>query len=142
MAEVVQNAENEFWRAPIAAGASAQAPSGQAFVEACDRCSTEFVIGAVFCHVCGAARHAQPVTVAPRRWTRYLEFHFIQERLGLPTASFIAFFLGIGFLLAAAITGFIFSAATVLDWQAVQVWRIEWLLAAVAAFVGGILLRK
>ena len=27
-----------------------------------------------------------------------------------------------------------FSARTVLDWQAIQLWRIEWLLAAVAAF--------
>jgi hypothetical protein len=30
----------------------------------------------------------------------------------------------------------------VLEWQAVQVYRIQWLLAAVAAFVGGLLLRK
>jgi hypothetical protein len=142
MAEVIQNTENEFWRAPMAVGATAQTPAGPTFVEACDRCSTEFVMGAAFCHVCGAPRHPQPEIVAPRHWTRYLEFHFIQDRLGLPTASLVAFFLGIGFLLAAAITGFIFSAATVLDWQAVQVWRIEWLLAAIAAFVAGILLRK
>ncbi|HYL12757.1 MAG TPA: hypothetical protein VEV41_06965 [Terriglobales bacterium] len=142
MAEVIQNAENEFWRAPMAVGSTAQAPAGQTFVEACDRCSTEFVMGAAFCHVCGAPRHPQPVIVASRSWTRYLEFHFIQDRLGLPTTSFVAFFLGVGFLLAAAITGFIFSASTVLDWQAVQLWRIEWLLAAIAAFVAGILLRK
>jgi len=134
MAEVVQNADHEFWRAPMTA--SAQAPTGQTFVEACDRCSTEFVMGAAFCHVCGASRHPQAII------TRYLQFHFIQERLGLPTVSLVAFFLGIGFLLAAAVTGFIFSASTVLDWQAVQVWRIEWLLAAVAAFVAGILLRR
>jgi hypothetical protein len=138
MAEVIQNAEHEFWRAPMTA--SAQATTGQTLVEACDRCTTEFVMGAAFCHVCGASRHPQP---APSRsWTRYVEFHFIQERLGLPTGSLIAFFVGIGFLLAAAVTGFIFSASTVLDWQAVQVWRIEWLLAAVAAFVAGVLLRR
>ncbi|HKN31880.1 MAG TPA: hypothetical protein VJX16_01420 [Terriglobales bacterium] len=140
MAEVVQNADHEFWRAPMTA--SAQAPTGQTFVEACDRCSTEFVMGAAFCHVCGASRHPQAIITPPSTWTRYLQFHFIQERLGLPTVSLVAFFLGIGFLLAAAVTGFIFSASTVLDWQAVQVWRIEWLLAAVAAFVAGILLRR
>ena len=44
--------------------------------------------------------------------------------------------------LAALLVGFIFSANTVLDWQAVQMWRIEWLLAAVACFVAGILLRQ
>jgi hypothetical protein len=35
-----------------------------------------------------------------------------------------------------------FSARTVLDWQAIQLWRIEWLLAAVAAFVAGCLLKR
>lgn len=138
MAEVIQNAEHEFWRAPMSVGT--QPTTGQSFVEACDRCSTEFVMGAAFCHVCGASRHPQPAPA--RNWTRYLEFHFIQDRLGLPTVSLIAFFLGIGFLLAAGVTGFIFSASTVLDWQAVQVWRIEWLLVAIAAFVAGILLRR
>jgi hypothetical protein len=142
MAEVVQNADHEFWRAPMTVGSTAQPAPGQTFVEACDRCATEFVMGAAFCHVCGASRHPQPVVVPSQKWTRYLEFHFIQDRLGLPTASLIAFFVGIGFLLAAALTGLIFSASTVLDWQAVQVWRIEWLLAAVAAFVAGILLRR
>jgi len=29
-----------------------------------------------------------------------------------------------------------------IDWQAVQLWRIEWLLGAVAAFVAGCLLKK
>ena len=139
MAEVIQNAEHEFWHAPATVGT--QPTTGPTFVEACDRCATEFVMGAAFCHVCGAARHPQAVRAPARSWTRYFEFHFIQERLGLPTVSLIAFFLGIGFLLAAAVTGFIFSASTVLDWQAVQVWRIEWLLAAIAAFVAGILLQ-
>jgi hypothetical protein len=45
-------------------------------------------------------------------------------------------------VIAAIGVGFVFSAATVLDWQAVQVWRIQWLLAAVAAFVAGILLKR
>jgi hypothetical protein len=35
-----------------------------------------------------------------------------------------------------------YTAATVLDWQAVQIWRIEWLLASAAAFLAGILLKK
>jgi hypothetical protein len=30
----------------------------------------------------------------------------------------------------------------VLDWQAIQLWRIEWLLGAAAAFVAGCLLKK
>jgi hypothetical protein len=54
----------------------------------------------------------------------------------------IAFLAGITCVLAAVLVGFIFSANTVLDWQAVQLWRIEWLLAAAAAFLAGILLKR
>jgi hypothetical protein len=45
-------------------------------------------------------------------------------------------------IIAAVITGFLFTATTLLDWQAVQVWRIEWLMAGIAAFLAGLLLRK
>ncbi len=45
-------------------------------------------------------------------------------------------------MLLAIAVGFYFTAQTVLDWQAVQIWRIQWLLAAVAAFIAGILLKK
>ena len=60
---------------------------------------------------------------------------------GLSTAALIAFLFGIACMIGAAAIGFVFSARTVLDWQAVQLWRIEWLLGAVAAFVAGCLLR-
>jgi hypothetical protein len=35
-----------------------------------------------------------------------------------------------------------FSVRTALDWQAIQLWRIEWLLAAIASFLAGCLLKK
>jgi len=66
--------------------------------------------------------------------------HSLPEALG--TASLIAFIAGIACLLAALAVGFLYTAGTVLDWQAVQVWRIEWLLAAAATFLAGILLKK
>jgi hypothetical protein len=71
-----------------------------------------------------------------------LEFHVIQQRLALSTASLIAFLAGIGCLAGAIGVGLVFSANTVLDWQAVQLWRIEWLLGAAACFLAGILLKK
>lgn len=73
---------------------------------------------------------------------RELAFHRIKERIGLPTAALVAFLAGLTCVLAAILVGFIFSANTVLDWQAVQIWRIEWLLGAAAAFLSGILLKK
>ena len=66
----------------------------------------------------------------------------VREGLGLSIGSLIAFIAGIACIAAAVATGFVYTAATVLDWQAVQIWRVEWLLAAVAALVAGILLKK
>lgn len=143
MAGVVQNANSEFWRAP-APDVAVAAPT---LTEACKHCSSEFVVGAGFCHVCGAERTKAAPAIAPV-WNRYvdfarqLEFHRIKERIGLPTAAMIAFLAGVTCVLAAILVGLIFSANTVLDWQAVQIWRIEWLLGAAAAFLSGILLKK
>ena len=43
--------------------------------------------------------------------------------------------------MAAVGTGILFSVETVLDWEAVQSWRVQWLLAAIASFAAGILLK-
>ncbi len=108
--------------------------------ENCARCGTEFVAGSRFCHICGAAR--KPQFVARRfQWARLLDVHHMKERLGLPLASLVALIVGVICTLAAIGTGLVYTATTVLDWQAVQVWRIEWLLAAVVAFLAGILLK-
>ena len=146
MAEVVHNTNSEFWRAPVGQP-SAAATSAPVLPETCKQCSSEFVVGASFCHVCGAQR-SEPVLAQPSSWARfaelarYLEFHRIKERIGLPTSALVAFLAGIACALAAVLVGFIFSANTVLDWQAVQVWRIQWLLGAASAFLAGILLRR
>jgi hypothetical protein len=63
-------------------------------------------------------------------------------RLGLTTPAVVAFLIGAFCILGALSVSLFFSVRTVLDWQAIQLWRIEWLLAAVAAFVAGLLLKK
>src|SRR5437016_5400922 len=145
MADLAHNVPQEYWRPPVGATAEPDAKT-TGLVEACDRCETEFMVGARFCHICGAARPTVRTAATPRIWTRswvrHLEFHNIREQLGLPTASLIAFFIGLGCVLAAVAVGLIFTAQTVLDWQAVQAWRLEWLLAAATAFIAGILLKK
>ena len=70
-----------------------------------------------------------------------LHFHEIQRRVGLSTASFIAFLIGIGCVAGALLVGLL-TAKTYVDWQAIQFYRAEWILAATAAFVAGILLKK
>ena len=74
-------------------------------------------------------------------WLRYLSFHEIKTWIGLSTASFVAFLIGLGCIGGALLVGFL-SAKTLVDWQAIQFYRAEWLLAATAAFVAGILLKR
>jgi len=136
MSEAVPNTQQEFWRPP---GVHSAEP---VLVEACYRCGAEFMVSARFCHVCGAARLMQEETTAAQRWVHHLEFHSIQSWLGLRTAPLIAFFIGLGCGVAAILAGFIYSVHTALEWQAVQAYRIQWLLAALAAFAGGMLLKR
>jgi hypothetical protein len=74
-------------------------------------------------------------------WLRYLHFHEIKNQLGLSTASLIAFVIGLGCVAGALLVGLL-TAKTLVDWQAIQLYRAEWLLAATAAFVAGILLKR
>ena len=76
------------------------------------------------------------------RWIRYLHFHEIQRWIGLPTASLIAFMIGLGCVAGAIGVSLVYKASNLSEFQAIQMWRIEWLLAATASFVAGILLKK
>jgi ribosomal protein L37E len=143
MAEAAQHAQHEFWRPPIMQAATD--PAGLTDtdpVEACDRCGTEFIVGSRFCHSCGTGRAGVVPTSRLREKITLAQFASLAEGLGLSIAAFIAFVAGIACLLAAAAVGVVFSTQRVIDWQAVQLWRIEWLLGAVAAFVAGCLLKR
>lgn len=141
MAEAANHVQQqEYWRAPAQA-APAEAAAGLRRQLVCQQCGTEFIVGARFCHVCGSEREAL-VGYSQSRWAQLLDFSRIREVLGLGTASLVAFVAGLGCVVAAIATGFMFTADTVLDWQAVQIWRVEWLLGAAAAFLAGILLKR
>lgn len=75
-------------------------------------------------------------------WLHYLHFHEIQRWIGLPTASLIAFMIGLGCVVGAIGVSLFYRPANLAEFQAIQMWRIEWLLAATASFVAGILLKK
>jgi hypothetical protein len=137
MAEVADQAQHEFWRAPM------QAPVAVVTSERSTtcRCGTEFIVSSLYCHACGARR-------PNLNGTRTLEvpglaeLSSLGERLGLTMPAVIAFLFGLFCLLGALAVSLFFSARTLLDWQAIQLWRIEWLLASVAAFAAGCLLKK
>ena len=111
-------------------------------VEVCDGCATEFMVGSLFCHVCGASREARPSTartIGPCTWSSTTS----SARLGLSTASLVAFLIGMVCLIMAGIAvGMIYSVQTFNDFQAVQLYRMQWLLGAIAAFAAGLLLKK
>jgi hypothetical protein len=75
-------------------------------------------------------------------WLRYLHFHEIQRRVGLPTASLVAFLIGLGCIAGAIAVGLFYRASNLAEFQAIQMWRIEWLLGATASFLAAILLKN
>lgn len=146
MADVARNleprrteSEEQFWRPPV----ERRTPVAAGIGEACPRCGTEFIVGSRFCYVCGEDRDL-PGRGRARGidWKRWLDFRSLAERLGIGPVALVPFLAGAICLLAAALTGLMFTATTLLDWQAVQLWRIQWLLAAVALFAAGVLLKK
>jgi hypothetical protein len=138
MGEIAQSAKHGFWRPPIETANPGSVQT--ALVETCDQCESEFIVGSRFCHSCGASR-AESSVARDQSGTSIFPFASLGRRLHLPMPALLAFMVGIVCLIGAATVGIVFSARTVLDWQAVQLWRIEWLLGAVAAFVAGCLLK-
>jgi hypothetical protein len=103
------------------------------------------MVGATFCHICGSGRHRTD-HVPSRSWTRHfaflraLEFSSVKDWFGLPLPTLCAFLLGIAFLIVALAMGFV-SVHDTADFEAVQLWRIQWLMVSCASFLAGILLR-
>ena len=157
---------------PVVADALAVRETIPTMAESCRRCGTEFLLGSRFCHTCGGRRQEAISLAAKAdaaamaglweqtvarvsslaagfswskikfpAWMRYLHFHEIKSWVGLPTASLIAFVIGLACIAGALLVGLL-TARTFVDWQAIQFYRAEWLLAATASFVGGILLKK
>jgi hypothetical protein len=138
MGEAADQVQRDFWRPPVAASRDIAAPERSS---ACRHCGTEFIVSSLFCHACGYKRpemNAARTLEIPGR----AELALIGERLGLTMPAVVAFLLGALCVLGALAVGIFFSARTALDWQAIQLWRIEWLLGAVAAFGAGCLLKK
>lgn len=138
MSEAANQIQHDFWRPPIPASTTVATAERSS---ACRHCGTEFIVSSLYCHACGAKRpdlNAARTLEIPGR----AELASLGERLGLTMPAVAAFLLGMLCLLGALAVSVFFSARTALDWQAIQLWRIEWLLAAVAAFVAGCLFKK
>ncbi len=142
MADVAPNFEErqEFWK-PVVAPRPSLKQNNAADDAVCRQCGADLVIGSRFCHICGMERH-NSFAASTQHLSRWFDFASFRDALGQTTSSLVAMILGLACVIAALVTGFIYTAATVLDWQAVQIWRVEWLLAAIALFLAGILVKK
>lgn len=149
MSGVAHNAQSGFWQRPASDAMAVPAVSSptqpaDALAASCAGCGAEFMVGAGFCHRCGSTRLPQSTTVVDPESSTFLMLQSIkrniQQRLGLSGAPLAAFFAGIGCLILATMVGIAVRGSA--DSQAVEFWRIQWLLAAVAAFAAGILLKR
>ena len=140
MADVSPHLEQheEFWRPAVVS--SAESTEHDLVRPVCRNCGTDLLIGAHFCYICGTGRNV--VSREESGLHLWSAFALLPGLLELNVASLISLILGCACVVAAAVTGFVFTATTLLDWQAVQIWRIEWLLAAIALFAVGVLLKK
>jgi len=129
--------KQEFWKPALASRENPAKPESPG--QACLHCGVALLAGSIFCHKCGHPVEESPAAPEVPVW---FNLESLREFLGQTTASLICLVVGTICVIAAIITGFIYTASTLLDWQAVQIWRIEWLLAATASFVAGILLKK
>jgi hypothetical protein len=162
MARATPNYEGraEFWK-PAVATRTEDGTVRSMVRPYCQSCGAECVPDSLYCHVCGSDRQAvdtetaRRVPAVVRLTSRAIvrlashsvaglssRFAFLRDALGQTNASLTALLAGCVCLAAAVATGLFFSATKLLDWQAVQLWRIEWLLAAIASLVAGVLLKK
>ena len=103
------------------------------------------MVGAAFCHICGMGRHRSGPSGT--QWLQHIafvkdvDFAKVKRFFGLPIASLCAFLTGSLFVLIALAQGFR-NGQEFSDFEAIQLLRIQWLMAACAAFLAGILLKN
>lgn len=134
--------QQEFWK-PIVVHPKVEV-SELATSVSCSRCSGGLLAGARFCPHCGAESRSSVVEQSQSDITAMVSelLSFWRNAPAQTIASRSALVAGGVCIVAAAVTSLFFKATNLVDWQAVQLWRIEWLLAAIAIFLAGILLKK
>jgi len=138
MAPPAQNPDTEYWRP--ANPALAQVVRREALP--CPSCAAECSPAARFCQTCGSElkpsaaasqESGPPQLLNSKTPGRHAEF-------SLPCLFF--FILGIACLTAVLAISLLYRPGSVAEWQAVQAWRIQWLLGACASFLAGMLLLR
>ncbi len=140
MASAAKSTSQEYWR-PANPDVARVIPSLRGI---CWHCGMDYTPGARYCHSCGGAREGSNVEVFPDTKERQQPENFsgVFQRLGLSVPCVVCLAVAVILALTAISLGVVYREDTLVDWQAVQVWRIEWLLGAAVALLAGILLKK
>jgi len=141
MPQAARSASQEYWRPADPATARI---AGPILAEgSCPDCGMEYAAGARFCHTCGKERNRPPVAPpTPMSFADFFDVTMLRQRFGLSVPCLVFFILGITCLIVALSIGILYKPEILVQRQAMQFWRVEWLLGAIAAMLAGILLKK
>jgi hypothetical protein len=143
MADFTRELSQEYWRPATTPGNDFQKHGfqTQGTEPFCSVCGTQYAAGARFCHVCGLGREDDLHVQKRAPLMDWLDLSRIREQTGLSTLSLVLVIAAAVCLLATVMTGLVYNTATIAEWQAVQTWRVEWLLATIALLLAAMLFR-
>jgi hypothetical protein len=144
MAEFTKELSQEYWRPAPTVGNQFQShgfqtQGNEAF---CAICGTPYAAGARFCHLCGLGREDDLRAARRNPIMDWFDLDTIRTQFGISTTSLVCVLAAAVFMLATVMTGLIYNTSTLAEWQAVQTWRIEWLLATVVALLAAMLFKS
>ncbi|PSH04606.1 MAG: hypothetical protein CXZ00_07280 [Acidobacteria bacterium] len=143
MAEFTKDLSQEYWRPAPTPGNQLKAHVFQTLAneEFCPVCGTAYAAGARFCYFCGVRREDDLHIKSLMSNLAWLNFGRIREQFGLSKVSMALVLIAALFFMATVLTGIVYRTSTIAEWQAAQIWRIEWLLATVAGLLAAILFK-
>lgn len=136
MAQLAKTGTDDYWR-PANYEAERHARPFL-FANVCRRCGMDYAVGARYCHFCGDQRYPPPETETAKPEESGNGW---RQRLGLTMPSLMLFVIG-ATCLAVTLVLAVIPAHKLDIVNSIQFARIDWLLAAVAAMLGGLVLKK
>ena len=140
MAQAIRSGSSEYWRPAKPEVVRIVEPTSVRGT--CWRCGTEYSTSARFCHMCGSERDPRTPARTPLSLSNLLDPATLRRQIGLSLPCLLMFAIALACSMAAVLTATLYSAENMTDWQAIQIWRIEWLLGAMVALLAGILLKR
>ncbi len=138
MTDGVHNVHQDYWL-PLNASKTPADPARQ---ETPCSCGTAFLPGARYCHSCGRERRSTAQRRVQPGVASWLNVERIRDLTGLSNLMLALAIVGAICALGALMIGWLQPTDTIEEWQAVQLWRIQWLLGAAVSFLAVIALKR